>query len=226
MRMSLKADHNFIVKRAGQSREIVENDKKTIHQSHVTENDKNYFQLAESLTSSSETTGDPKETWGDEHYKLPCGWDPIPFPDDPSWAENNEINEQLARERAISGGSSPPPKLPENNRFSGALITELRTDAKPGDNRLQQNKDHHNHIPIVTVMWKPKPRRNTGCPFELGLIVDGAVRSKQGRLISARDLPPSPPCFFYTPLTTMATKTTGETPDSPAANLWSTNCTP
>ncbi len=72
MRMSHKADQDFIVKRArSQSREIVENDKKTIHQSHVTENDKNDFQLAESLTSSSEATGDPKETWGDEHYKPP-----------------------------------------------------------------------------------------------------------------------------------------------------------
>jgi hypothetical protein len=91
-----------------QSREIAKNDKKTIHQSHVNENDKNDFQLTESLTSSSEATGDPKETWGDEHYKPPWGWDPIPLPDDSSWAENNEINERLARERAISGGYSTP----------------------------------------------------------------------------------------------------------------------
>ncbi len=118
----------------------------------MTENDKNNFQIAESLTFSSEATGDPKETWGDEHYKPPWGWDPILFPDDPSWTENNEINERLARERAISGGSSPPPKLPENNLFSGALITEFRTDAKPSDNGFQQNNDPHNHIPIVTAM--------------------------------------------------------------------------
>jgi hypothetical protein len=63
-------------------------------------------------------------------------------------------------------------------------------------------------------MWKPKPRRNTGCPFALGLIVDGTIRTKQGRLISVRDLPPSPPSF-NTPTITLATKTTGETSDSP-----------
>jgi hypothetical protein len=80
------------------------------------------LKLAESLTSSSEATGNPKDTWGDEHYKPPWGLDPISFPDDPSWAENNEINERLAREQAISGGYSPPPKLPENNLFSGALV--------------------------------------------------------------------------------------------------------
>jgi hypothetical protein len=38
---------------------------------------------------------------------------------------------------------------------------------------------------------------------------------KKGRLVSVRDLPTSPPCF-YTPPTTLATKTTGETPDSPS----------
>jgi hypothetical protein len=195
-RMSHKADKDFIVKKArNQSREIVENNKKSTDQSNGTENDKNDFQLGESLTSSSEATGNPKETWGDENYKPPWGWDPIPFPEDPSWAENNEINERLAREQAISGGSSPPPKLSENNLFSGALITGLRTVANHSDKGLQQNKDPHNHTPIVTVMWKPKPRRNTGCPFALGLIVDGTIRTKQGRLISVRDQPPSPPCF-------------------------------
>jgi hypothetical protein len=171
------------LKRHAANQGKVENDKKFIHQSNKTGNNKNDFQLAESLTSSSEATGDPKETWADEHYKPPWGWDPIPFPEDPSWAENNEINERLARERAISGGSStPPPKLPENNLFSGALITGLRTAANHSDKELQQNKDPHNHIPIVTVMWKPKARRNTGCPFPLGLIVDGTIRTKQGRL--------------------------------------------
>jgi hypothetical protein len=68
-------------------------------------------------------------------------------------------------------------------------------------------------------MWKLKPRWNTGCPFALGLIVDGTIRTKQGRLISARDLPPSPPCF-NTPPTTLTTKTTGETPDSPAKSTF------
>ncbi len=62
-------------------------------------------------------------------------------------------------------------------------------------------------------MWKPKPRWNTGCPFALGLIVDGTIRTKQGRLISVRDQPPSSPCF-NTPPTTPATKTTGETSDN------------
>jgi hypothetical protein len=106
-------DEDFIAKKVrSQSREIVENDKKFTDQPNGTENDKNEFQLGESLTFSSEAKGDPKETWGDEHYKPPWGWDPIPFPEDLSWAENNEINERLARERAISGGSSLPPKLP------------------------------------------------------------------------------------------------------------------
>jgi hypothetical protein len=186
----------FIAKKArNQSKETVENDKNFTDQSDGTENDKNNFQQGESLTSSSEATGDQKETWGDEHYKPPWGWDPISFPEDPSWAENNEINERLARERAISGGSSPPPKLPENNLFFGALITGLRTAANHSDKRDQQNKDPHNHIPIVTVMWKPKPRWSTGCPFALGLIVDGTIRTKQGRLISVRDQPPFPPTF-------------------------------
>ncbi len=72
----------------------------------------------------------------------------------------------------------------------------MRTVANHGDKRAQQNIDPHNHIPIVTVMWKPKPRRNTGCPFALGLIVDGTIRTKQGRLISVRDLPPSPNVIF------------------------------
>ncbi len=119
----------ILSKARNQSRKIVENDKKFTDQSDGNENDKNDFQLGKSLTSSSAATGDTKETWGDEHYKPPWGWDPIPFPDDPSWVENNEINERLARERAISEGSSPPPKLPENNLFFGALITGLRTDA-------------------------------------------------------------------------------------------------
>jgi hypothetical protein len=205
-------DADFIAKKArNQSREIVDNNIKFTDQSNGTENDKNNFQLGESLTSSSEATGDPKETWGDEHYKPPWGWDPIPFPEDPSWAKNNEINERLTRERAISGGSSPPLKLPENNLFSGALITGLRIAANHSDKRLQQNKDPHNHLPIVTVTWKPKQRWNTGCPFALGLIVDGTIRTKQGRLISVRDLPPSPPCF-NTPPTTLATKPPGEHP--------------
>ncbi len=65
------------------------------------------------------------------------------------------------------------------------------------------------------VMWKPKPHRNTGCPFALGLIVDGTIRTKQGRLISVRDQPPSPPCF-NTPPTTLATKTTRETSNRPS----------
>jgi hypothetical protein len=52
-------------------------------------------------------------------------------------------------------------------------------------------------------------------PFALGLIVDGTIRTKQGRLISVRDLPPSPPCFNIPP-TTLATKTTGKTSDSPS----------
>jgi hypothetical protein len=43
---------------------------------------------------------------------------PETFPDDSSWGENNETNERLARERAISGGSSPPPKLAENNLYA------------------------------------------------------------------------------------------------------------
>ncbi len=91
-----------IVKKAlNQSREIVENDKNFNDQSNGTENDKNDFQLGEFLTSSSEATGNPKETWGDENYKPPWGWDPIPFPEDPSWAENNEINERLARVKDI-----------------------------------------------------------------------------------------------------------------------------
>jgi hypothetical protein len=186
-------DEDFIAKKAcSQSKEIVENDKKSTDQSNGTENDKNDF-----------------------HYKPPWGWDPIPFPEDPSWAENNEINERLARERVISGRSSPPPKLPKNNLFSGALTTGLRTDANHSDKGLQQNKSPHNHIPIVTVMWKPKPRRNTGDPFALGLIVDGTIRTIQGKLISVRDLPPSLPCFNNTPIT-LATTTTGETSNSPS----------
>jgi hypothetical protein len=57
-------DEDFIAKKArSQSREIVENDKKYTHQSNETGNNKNGFQLAESLTSSSEATGDPNETW-------------------------------------------------------------------------------------------------------------------------------------------------------------------
>ncbi len=64
-------------------------------------------------------------------------------------------------------------------------------------------------------MWKPKSRRNIGWPFALGLIVEGTIRIKQGRLISVRDLPSSPPCFNNPP-TTLATKTTGETFDSPS----------
>jgi hypothetical protein len=76
-------DEDFIAKKArNQSRKIVENDKKFTEQSDGTENDKNMFSQGETLTSSSEATGDQKETWG----------------------ENNEINERLARERAISGG--------------------------------------------------------------------------------------------------------------------------
>jgi hypothetical protein len=56
-------DEDFIAKKArSQSREIVENDKKSADQSNGTENDKNDFQLGESLTSSSEAKGDPKET--------------------------------------------------------------------------------------------------------------------------------------------------------------------
>jgi hypothetical protein len=142
--MSHKADKDFIIRKArNQSRKIVENDKKFTDQSNGTENNKNDFQLGESLTSSSEATGNPKETWGDENYKPPWGWDPIPFPEDLSWVENNEINEQLARERAISGGSYPPPKLPENNIFSGALITGSRTAANHSVKGLQQNKDPH-----------------------------------------------------------------------------------
>jgi hypothetical protein len=89
----------------------------------------------------------------------------------------------------------------------------LRTAANHSDKGLQQNKDSPNHITFVTVMWKPKPRRNTGCPFALGLIIDRTIRTKQGRLISVRDQPLSPPCF-NTPSTTLATKTTGETSDS------------
>jgi hypothetical protein len=91
----------------------------------------------------------------------------------------------------------------------------VRTAANHRDKRLQQNNDPHNRIPTVTVMWKPKPRWNTGCPFALGLIVDGTIRTKQGTLISARDLPPSPPCF-NNPSITLATKTTGEKSDSPS----------
>ena len=60
-------------KARNQSRKIVENDKKFTDQSDGTENDKNDFQLGESLTSSSAATGAPKETWGDEHYKPPWG---------------------------------------------------------------------------------------------------------------------------------------------------------
>jgi hypothetical protein len=63
-------------------------------------------------------------------------------------------------------------------------------------------------------MWKSKPRRNTGCPLALGLLVDGTIRTKQGRLISVRDLPPSP-LSFDTPTITLETKITGETSDSP-----------
>jgi hypothetical protein len=89
-----KADRDLIVKKArSQSSEFVE---KVISQSHGTENDKTNKLLGESLISSSAATGDPKETWGDEHYKSPWGWDPIQFPDNPSWAGNNEINERLA----------------------------------------------------------------------------------------------------------------------------------
>jgi hypothetical protein len=115
------------------------------------------------------------------------GLEPIPFPDDISWAENYETNKRLERETEISKGSSPPPKLPENNLFSGSLVVGLRKDANPSDNKMQQNKASHTHIPIVTVMWKPTPRRNAGCPFALGLNVDGTIRTKQGRLISVRD---------------------------------------
>jgi hypothetical protein len=62
-------NEDFIAKKArSQSREIVENNKKSTDQSNGTENDKNDFQLGESLTFSSEAKGDPKETWGDEHY--------------------------------------------------------------------------------------------------------------------------------------------------------------
>ena len=117
-RMRYKADKDFIVKKArNQSREIVENNKKSTDQSNGTENDKNDFQLGKSLTSSSEATGNPKETWGDENYKPPWGWDPIPFPEDPSWAENNEISERLARQREINGGSSLPPNFPQRTSF-------------------------------------------------------------------------------------------------------------
>jgi hypothetical protein len=42
-----------------------------------------------------------------------------------------------------------------------------------------------------------------------GLNVDGTIRTKQGRLISVRDLQPSPSCLF-TPPNTSATKTTEE----------------
>ncbi len=61
--MSHKADKDFIVKKArNQSRKIVENDKKLTDPSNGTENDKNDFRLGESLTSSIEATGNPKET--------------------------------------------------------------------------------------------------------------------------------------------------------------------
>jgi len=56
-------DEDFIAKKArNQSRKIVENDKKFTDQSDGTENDKNNFQQGVSLTSSSEATGDQKET--------------------------------------------------------------------------------------------------------------------------------------------------------------------
>ncbi len=71
--VSHKADNNLTVKKPGnQSRKNVESEK--------------VVPPNPTLTSSSEDTETQKETWGAEHYKPPWGWNPIPFPDDTSWA--------------------------------------------------------------------------------------------------------------------------------------------
>ncbi len=110
-----------------------------------------------------------------------------------------------AREWAISGGSSSPPKPPEDPfqalwSLGCALLPTTAT------------KDY-NRTRIPTTILPLLPRRSTGYPFALGLIVDGTISTKQGRLVSVRDQPPSPPCF-NTPPTTLAAKTTGEPSDN------------
>jgi hypothetical protein len=50
-------------------------------------------------------------------------------------------------------------------------------------------------IPIVTATVQPTPRRFPCCPFDLGLTVDGIIRTKQGQHISVRDNDTSPSSF-------------------------------
>ena len=153
--------------------------------------------------SSSGPTDEPKSChdWGPPHL-IGWGWHPIPFPEDESWTQSRERRERQEREAQIAQGSSPPPKLTsDTDIFQCSCDIDEETDSdtdEPQDTTI--NPPILALLPTITAkVLVPTPRRVPCCPFNLGLTVDGIVRTKQGQHISVRE-PTTPQPSSFTPL--------------------------
>ncbi len=144
-------------------------------------------------TESSSSSQEPKicHEWGPPNF-IGWGWNPIPFPEDESLTQSRERRERLEREEQIAQGSSPPPKLAQDKDIFSEFEEEETDDDT--DNSLDLTTTPPisppplDFIPIVTVTVHPTPRRVPCCPFDLGLTVDGIIKTKQGQHIRMNDL--------------------------------------
>ena len=107
----------------------------------------------------------------------------------------------MEREAQIAQGSSPPPKLTSNTDiFQCSCDIDEETDSDTDNSQdTTTSPPILALLPIVTVKIQPTPRRFPCCPFNLGLTVDGIVRTKQGQHISVRE-PSTPQPSSFTPL--------------------------
>jgi hypothetical protein len=138
-------------------------------------------------TESSSSPPKPKtcHEWGSPHF-IGWGWNPIPFPEDESWTQSRERRERLAREEKNAQGSSPPPKLAQDKDIFSEF-EEKKTDDDKDKSLALTTTPLISPPPLALATEHPTPRRVPCCPFNLGLTVDGIIKTKQGQHIRVND---------------------------------------
>jgi hypothetical protein len=106
-------------------------------------------------------------------------------------SKQRKTREIREREEQIAQGSSPPPKLASDKDIFSEFEEEETDDDTDKSLDLTTtppiSPPTPSLIPIVTAILQPTPRRFPCCPFDLGLTVDGIIRTKQGQHISVKD---------------------------------------